>query len=235
MLKNQSTTGLILILELQDRTTGAVALGGNGQFIRASILSQLKEDGKCWDSSTLTEDLDIGTRIHLLGGNIKFIHRWVEQEGVETFIALFKQRHRWAWGTLQVFLRHLLSANIIHSKINLLKKLDLHYYLSFWSVPFVVLFSFILSFLHIVGVLRITNSFGLVLLLANSFSFVPMIVLGLSWAKIPYHKILYLVPLTIIYAYHWVPVLSLGWIDILTRKKPHWVKTERFEIEEVSQ
>jgi hypothetical protein len=62
----------------------------------------------------------------------------------------------------------------------------------------------------------------------NSFSFVPMIVLGLTWAKLPVHKIMYLVPLTVVYAYHWIPVLIWGWVSVLKRERPHWAKTQRY-------
>ena len=229
------TTFSFITQTVRDRTSGAVALGGNGQFIRAAFLERLSRDrdqeGGCWDDSALTEDLDIGTRIHLRGGRIRFINRWVEQEGVESFRALLRQRHRWAWGTLQVFLRYLLRGRIMRAKIPLAKKLDLHYYLSFWVVPFIVLLSFLLSLLNLAGVLRITSSFGPAFLLANSFSFVPMIVLGLAWAKVPFYKILYLVPLAVVYAYHWIPVLVLAWASILAHQRPRWVKTERYTME----
>lgn len=219
---------------VRDRTSGAVALGGNGQFIRAAVLDRLSQEGGCWDVSALTEDLDIGIRIHLAGGRIRFINRWVGQEGVQSLKALFKQRHRWAWGTLQVFLKHLLSGRIFRARIPLAKKLDLHYYLSFWIVPFVVLFSFLLSFLDLTGIFKIMNTFGVAFLLANSFSFIPMIVLGLVWAKVPTHKILYLVPLAVIYAYHWIPVLLAGLVSIITHRKPHWIKTQRYAVVEMS-
>ncbi|MCK4394544.1 glycosyltransferase family 2 protein, partial [Candidatus Bipolaricaulota bacterium] len=226
------TTFSFITQTVRDRTSGAVALGGNGQFIRASVLERMGREEGCWDVSALTEDLDIGTRIHLRGGRIRFINRWVGQEGVESFKALFKQRHRWAWGTLQVFLMHLASGRIMKARISLAKKLDLHYYLSFWIVPFVVLLSFFLSLLNLTGAIRITNSFGPAFLLINSFSFIPMIVLGLTWAKVPLYKIVYLVPLTVIYAYHWVPVLIWGWASILTRQRSHWAKTRRCATEE---
>ena len=213
---------------VRDRTSGSVALGGNGQFIRADTLDQLRREGGCWDVSALTEDLDIGTRIHLCGGRIRFLNRWVEQEGVESLKVLFKQRHRWAWGTLQAFLKHFVRGRILKAKIPLAKKLDLHYYLSFWMVPFVVLLSFLLSFLNLVGVLEITNGFGGAFLLLNSFSFIPMMVLGLASAKLPAYKIFYLVPLAVVYAYHWIPVLIWGWVSIVTRQRPHWAKTQRY-------
>jgi len=217
---------------VRDHTSGAVALGGNGQFIRASVLEQLSRQGACWDEAALTEDLDIGIRVHLAGWDVRFLDRWVEQEGVETARALFRQRHRWAWGTLQVFLRYVLGRRLWHGPMSLGKRLDLHYYLSFWIVPFVVLGSFLLSLLDLAGVITITNRFGLTFLLANSFSFIPMIVLGLAWAKVPVRRMVYLVPLTVIYAYHWIPVLILGWVSIIRHKRPKWVKTQRYAMEE---
>lgn len=214
---------------VRDRTSGAVALGGNGQFIRGSTLEQLGSEGPCWDDRALTEDLDIGTRVHLRGGRIRFIGRWVEQEGIESLRALLIQRHRWAWGTLQVFLHHLASGRLLRSPMPWIKKLDLHYYLSFWVVPFVVIATFALTLLHLVGALTVTNDFGTAFLLANSFGFVPLIVLGLARAGLPARRILYLVPLTVIYAYHWIPVLVSAWASILTRRRPHWTKTARYE------
>ena len=217
---------------VRDHTSGAVALGGNGQFIRASVLEQLSRQGACWDEAALTEDLDIGIRVHLAGWDVRFLDRWVEQEGVETARALFRQRHRWAWGTLQVFLRYVLGRRLWHGPMSLGKRLDLHYYLSFWIVPFVVLGSFLLSLLDLAGVITITNRFGLTFLLANSFSFIPMIVLGLAWAKVPVRRMVYLVPLPVIYAYHWIPALSLAWVSIIGHKRPKWAKTQRYAMEE---
>ncbi|MFH1609459.1 MAG: glycosyltransferase family 2 protein, partial [Candidatus Bipolaricaulota bacterium] len=173
-------------------------------------------------------------RIHIAGGKVRFLDRWIEQEGVETLRALFRQRHRWAWGTLQVFFRYVLSGRLLLARMPLGKKLDLHYYLSFWIVPFVVLLSFFLSLLDLAGVITITNSFGLAFLWANSFSFVPVIVLGLLWAGVPLRKMIYLVPLTVIYAYHWLPVLVLALVSIIGHKQPYWAKTERFAVEEVA-
>ena len=217
---------------VRSRISGAVALGGNGQFIRASVLNRLSQEESGWDEMSLTEDLDIGARILLDGGRIRFINRWIEQEGVESFRALLRQRHRWAWGTLQVFLKYLLSGRIMTAKISLVKKIDLHYYLSFWTVPFVVLVSIILSLLNLTGVLRIANNFGPALLLINSFSFVPLIILGLLWAKVPIYKTLYLVPLAVVYAYHWIPAVMRACMSILIHRQPHWVKTRRYAIEE---
>jgi len=119
------------------------------------------------------------------------------------------------------------------AKISLAKKLDLQYYLSLWIVPVVVFISFVLSLLNFSGLLYIENKFGVGLLIANSFSFVPLVILGLLWAKVPAYKLIYLTPLTVIYSYHWIPAVILGWVSILAKKRPSWAKTRRFVEEEV--
>jgi hypothetical protein len=88
-------------------------------------------------------------------------------------------------------------------------------------------------FLHLAGVISIKNSFSVAFLMANSFSFIPMMILGLVSAKKPVRKIAYLVPLAIVYAYHWIPALVSGWASIVVRTKPQWVKTERYAVQEV--
>jgi cellulose synthase/poly-beta-1,6-N-acetylglucosamine synthase-like glycosyltransferase len=214
---------------VRDNTSGAVALGGNGQFIRASSLDSVRTNDRYWNNTALTEDLEIGTRILLSGGRIRFINRWVSQEGVETFRALFKQRTRWAWGALQVFVSYVLGGKILRTSIPIRRKIDLNYYLSFWIVPFVVITTLGLFLLDQINVITIANNFGLIFLVINSFSFIPLILTGLIWAGIGWRRILYLAPVTIVYTYHWIPVLLVAFLKIITSRKPHWVKTERYE------
>lgn len=211
---------------VRDKTSGAVALGGNGQFIRADCLELLQPQGP-WVATALTEDLEISVRIHQLPGRICFLDRHVSQEGVESWRALLKQRHRWAWGTLQVFSMYVASGALWRAPMPLLKKLDLHYYLTFWVVPLIVLGSWLLALLSLVGYVRVSNHFEAVLLLANSFSFWPTMALALYKTGASRLSIPKLVVLGTLYSYHWLPLLVWAWGDIIRRKKPHWLKTQR--------
>lgn len=130
------------------QASGAVALGDNGQFIRTSVLNRLSREEREGGETFLTEDLDIGARIVLDRGRTGFMNRWIEQEGVESLTALLRQCHSWAWVPLQAFLKYLLGGRIMAAKISLVKKLDLHYYLSFWTIRFVARVSIILSLLN---------------------------------------------------------------------------------------
>jgi len=213
---------------VRDTTTGAVALGGNGQFIRASELKGLSQErGAPWNPAALTEDLDIGVRLLMNGARIRFIQRHVAQEGLQSFKLLFKQRHRWAWGSLQTFMRYVVSGEVLKHRMPWLRKLDLLYYLSFWIVPFVVLISMGLTLLGFLGWIQVTNSFSFAWMVFNGFSFVPMMVLGMRSARIAAWKIPHLVFLTTLYSFHWVPALAKGWVSILAGQEPTWIKTKR--------
>lgn len=211
---------------VRDKTSGAVALGGNGQFVRADCLEMLLPQGP-WAPTALTEDLEISIRLHTLHGRIRFLDRHVSQEGVETWKALLKQRHRWAWGTLQVFSLYVASGALWRSSMPWFRKLDLHYYLTFWIVPFIVMASWGLALLSVLGYVRVSNHFEAGLLWANSFSFWPTMALALYKLGASRWSIPLLVILGTLYSYHWIPLLVWAWLDVLRRRKPQWLKTQR--------
>ncbi len=77
---------------------GSVSLGGNGQFVRMSALASLREGP--W-TDCLTEDLDIGLRLMLLGWRNRYCHETqVYQQAVPSPKRLVRQRSRWYQGHL---------------------------------------------------------------------------------------------------------------------------------------
>jgi cellulose synthase/poly-beta-1,6-N-acetylglucosamine synthase-like glycosyltransferase len=210
-----------------------VALGGPGQFIRATALDSaaLTESEEYWNCDSLTEDLDIGIRLM----TNKWENRYVEttavnQEGVENFSSLIHQRTRWAWGALQALRIHILSFRIWRANISLRKKLDTSVYLINIIVPFLVICCWVLSGLSLLGIVRVSNVFPWVLTLANGFSFLPLYFYGL-WKEKADYPAWQIIPLTLIgavYTYHWVPCISIAAVKMVT-KKPVWKKTPRFK------
>lgn len=76
--------------------SGTVSLGGNGQFTRLNALQQLR--GEPW-SRSLTEDLDLGLRLIAAGWRVTTTTRaFVDQQAVDTFPRLLRQRTRWYQG-----------------------------------------------------------------------------------------------------------------------------------------
>ncbi len=222
---------------------GAVALGGNGQFTRTTALESITlENGEWWRSEALTEDLDIGTRLLLKGWENEFlVTSTVNQQAVDSFGALYKQRTRWAWGTLQALQTYVLSGSIFRSKLKLIRKVDLVYYLSFIVIPPVMLFTWVVSLLSVAAIVSAYNPFPSYFMITNGVSFFPLIAYGLQKTYMDDRRFgkghpsraysrLFFLPLMIIttgYTYHWVPCTIRAILHVLMRDKPRWIKTQR--------
>ncbi|SDP84292.1 Glycosyltransferase, catalytic subunit of cellulose synthase and poly-beta-1,6-N-acetylglucosamine synthase [Actinopolyspora xinjiangensis] len=78
---------------------GSVGLGGNGQFVRLSVLADLAPD--IW-TDCLVEDYELALRLHLAGVRVRYTSRArVSQQGLPDVRRLLRQRARWAQGNLQ--------------------------------------------------------------------------------------------------------------------------------------
>ncbi len=80
---------------------GTAGMGGNGQFNRLAALDDVADEEGPW-RDRLTEDQDLGLRL--------IVHGWqgrqdlqatVDQQGLSSVRALFRQRTRWSQGNLQ--------------------------------------------------------------------------------------------------------------------------------------
>ena len=210
---------------------GAVALGGNGQFIRAKTLKAIKlSDEEYWRNESLTEDLDLGTRVLLGGWETSFLSTTcVYQHGVPTLSALYKQRTRWSWGALQCFLKYIPNFKVAKRKIPITKKLDLIYYLSATLLPPIILLVWALSIAAIFGLFKIYTPFPTYFLIANSISFFPIIGYGLWTVRNEYNSKL-MIPLLFLtnaYSYHWVLCTFMAMLRVIRGKKPEWTVTHK--------
>jgi 1,2-diacylglycerol 3-beta-glucosyltransferase len=87
----------------RDSVRGAVELRGNGQLVKREALEEVNG----WNNNTLTDDLDLSTRLHIAGWDIRFAHKVpVFEEGITQFSSLLKQRRRWTEGTLFRYLEY---------------------------------------------------------------------------------------------------------------------------------
>jgi 1,2-diacylglycerol 3-beta-glucosyltransferase len=211
---------------------GSVALGGNGQFIRATALDTvvIKHLEEYWRRDSLTEDLDIGVRLITKKWENRYVGSTaVHQEGPETWSTMFHQRERWAWGTLQTLAHHVLNLRIWKAKVCLRKKVDVSIYMVHIMVPFLVLLCWVLFGVSILGIITVHNAFPIAFTLANSFSFFPLIAYGL-WKERKEYPLWQIVPLLFIvtaYTYHWIPCVTSAIVKTITHK-PIWSKTPRF-------
>lgn len=112
---------------------GTANMGGNGQFNRLAALDSVAvedDHGRVgpWKSGRLTEDQDIGLRlIHNGWKGEQSTEVSINQQGLNSLRALFRQRTRWSQGTWQVFDHIIPSMRNPH--INFRAKLDEFWYL----------------------------------------------------------------------------------------------------------
>lgn len=212
--------------------SGAVALGGNGQFVRVSALDSvaIKQEREYWNHESLTEDLDMGVRLLTeKWKNIYIQSTSVYQEGTETLSTMFRQRERWAWGTLQNLKWFVINPNFWKKNFSLRKKIDISVYLVHILLPFLVFLCWALTIMSLLGIIVVTNYFPLAFTIANGFSFIPIYGYGLWKEKADYPRwqIIPLIFCAAFYTYHWIPVVMSAIFKMFTTK-PKWAKTPRF-------
>ncbi len=84
-------------------TDGTAELRGNGMFVRREALESVGG----WSERSLTEDLELSTRLSAYGRHVTLgPEAEVGEEAVETLDALWRQRLRWAEGSLRRLLEH---------------------------------------------------------------------------------------------------------------------------------
>lgn len=124
----------------RDAIKGAVELRGNGELIKRKAL----EDIGGWNNYTITDDLDMSTRLHIKGWDVRYcLDAKVYEEGVCYIIPLFRQRRRWLEGTIRRYLEYFFQA-ILSKKMSLKAKLDMVVYITQFIMPLWFLFEIII-------------------------------------------------------------------------------------------
>ncbi|MCD8377906.1 MAG: glycosyltransferase family 2 protein [Candidatus Gastranaerophilales bacterium] len=136
----------------RDAVKGAVELRGNGELIKRQAL----EDIGGWNNFTITDDLDMSTRLHIKGWDVRYCQDTiVYEEGVLYLVPLFRQRRRWLEGTIRRYLEYFFPA-ITSKKMSLKAKLDMIIYITQFIMPLWFLFEIIIrsfkALTHKVGI-----------------------------------------------------------------------------------
>ena len=117
--------------EGRDAVKGAVELRGNGELIKRVAL----EDIGGWNNYTITDDLDMSTRLHIKGWDIRFCpEAVVYEEGIVYVLPLFRQRRRWLEGTIRRYLEYFGEA-MRSQKMSLRARLDMAIYITQFVMP----------------------------------------------------------------------------------------------------
>ena len=115
----------------RDSIKGAVELRGNGELIKRKAI----EDIGGWNNYTLVDDLDMSTRLHIKGWDIRFCpDAIVYEEGICYLKPLYRQRRRWLEGTIRRYLEYF--GDVLFSKdMSLRASLDMTAYITQFIMP----------------------------------------------------------------------------------------------------
>lgn len=115
----------------RDAIKGAVELRGNGELIKRQAL----EDINGWNNYTITDDLDMSTRLHIKGWDVRYcVSAEVYEEGIVYVVPLYRQRRRWLEGTIRRYLEYSSEA-IKSTTMSLRAKLDMIIYITQFIMP----------------------------------------------------------------------------------------------------
>lgn len=124
---------------------GAVELRGNGQIIKRKALKNIGG----FNNYTVTDDLDLSTRLHLAGYDIRFcFDTCVKEEGVESIKSIINQRKRWAEGGIRRYLENFIPI-ISSKKLSFRVSLDMLAYFSEFVLPIWLISDIIIQLINI--------------------------------------------------------------------------------------
>jgi len=199
------------------------AYGGANCAVRASSLRELGG----WNPESVTEDTDLTIRLILQGARVRYDVTALDvEEGVVTLDRYCRQRYRWARGHQQVW-RDYHRAVWKSPRLSRMEKVETTMFMLAFHMPVataigvVVLVLWLIGFVPMLGAINL-SIFWMLLFLG------PLLELGagLIIAKAPRRSallIFYFLPLFFVA----MAVCSKAWIDGITNKPYHWVRTLR--------
>lgn len=224
----------------RDAVKGAVELRGNGELIKREAL----EDIGGWNNYTITDDLDMSTRLHIKGWDIRFCpDACVYEEGIVYIFPLFRQRRRWLEGTIRRYLEYFGEA-FCSKKMSLRARLDMTIYITQFIMPLWFMMELgiriIKFFTDKINPASLHNEImsSIVISLAVGFGFFAMIRYSLRrYDNIPRLQALWQALITTIYFFIlWFPMELYICGKILFRPKDmNWGKTAHGLVKEEKQ
>lgn len=210
----------------RDSLRAAVEVRGNGELFKREALKAV--DG--WNNFTLTDDLDISTKLQLKGFDIRFAPDViVEEEAVNSFYSIIKQRKRWAEGSIRRYLDY--SDAIIASKeVSLKVSVDMIAYFSEFVLPIWLISDFIIQIIDVILGGKTDILLNLIVLATIAMFFIIMLFSSIiKFEKYGIFKALTSSIITAVFVIVlWTIVVANVVLKIIfTKRTMNWYKTER--------
>ncbi len=234
-MQDMEFVGFSWLVQVARDRLGSSGLGGNGQFTRLTALNSLA--GPAWSQGALTEDLDLGLRLIEAGWRTRFCHlTYVNQQGLEQWRPLLRQRTRWIQGHYQCW-RHI-APLARASKVRMATRVDLIIYLVLVVTVILVSATVALGLLAGFGVVDVSNSFLSAVpdgsprrLISLLLSVLPVLIFmwtyqrhsgrPFRWFEVPTFAVVFT-----LYTYVWL-LTTLRALARLALRRNGWVKTPR--------
>ena len=215
----------------RDAVKGAVELRGNGEIIKREAL----EDIGGWNNNTITDDLDMSTRLHIKGWDIRFCQEAVvHEEGVICFSALIRQRRRWVEGSIRRYLEF--AKDVFTSKdMSLRVGFDLIAYISEFLLPFWLVAELFIQAFKFVRGYEDSILTSIILLVCTSVFFACGLIYSLiKYSHYGFFKALVQSAIMAVYlVVIWFPIaMFIIFKIIFTKKTMDWGKTQHGVVKE---
>lgn len=209
----------------RDAVKGAVELRGNGEMIKREAL----EDINGWNNDTITDDLDMSTRLHIKGWDIRFCpDAIVNEEGVICFSALIRQRRRWVEGSIRRYLEF--AKDVFFSKdMSLRVGFDLIAYISEFLLPFWLIAEITIQAFRFVRGYEDSILSSIILLVCTAIFFACGLVYSLKkYSHYSFLRALCQSAITAVsFVFIWFPIaIFIIFKIIFTKKTMDWGKTQ---------
>ena len=209
----------------RDAVRGAVELRGNGELIKRLALESING----WNEETITDDLDMSTRLHVKGWDIRFCPEIkVYEEGVVTFSALIRQRRRWVEGSIRRYLEY--AKDVFTSKdMSLRVGFDLIAYITEFLLPLWLIAEIIIQAFHFVKGYQNSILSSIIVVVATGIFFTCGFIYSLrKYSHYGFWRSCYESVVTSIYFITiWFPIaMFIIFKIIFTKKTMDWGKTQ---------